>query len=346
MRVSVVGASGYTGGEALRLLLGHPQVTIHQVTSESNAGKLVHVTHPNLRGATKLKYSSIKDLEPVDCLFICLPNGLSQDRMEAFLNLAPRIIDFGADYRLRDLADYEKYYGEKHRAPQHIGKFIYGCPELHREEIRAATLVSGCGCIATSAIVALYPLFAAGIVKDNSVMIDAKVGSSAAGASPSLGSHHPERAGSLRSFKPTGHRHVAEISEQLTNQNGKPQVYLTATSTDAVRGILSTSQIFLKNNLNDLEIRTIYRDYYKDEPFVRIVKESKGIYRYPEPKYVIGTNFIDIGYEVEPETGRVVVISAIDNLVKGSAGHAIQSLNLMSGFKETTSLEFLGLHPV
>lgn len=341
IEVSIVGGSGYTGGEALRILLGHPGFRVKQVTSESNAGKFVHLTHPNLRGVTKLKYNSIKDLESADWLILCLPHGESQNRLSELEGLAPRIADLASDFRLKDPALYTKYYGESHRLPERLGSFIYAVPELYRDQIQGATHLAGTGCIATSVITALHPLFKADVVRDNRVFVDAKIGSSAAGASPSTGSHHPERAGTLRSFKPTGHRHTAEIQENLG-----AEVFLSATATDSVRGILSTCQMFLAKPMTELEIRTIYRDAYGNEPFVRIVKETRGIYRYPEPKLLSGTNYIDIGFELDEETGRLVVMSAIDNLVRGSAGQVIQSMNIIHGFDERAGLEFPGLHPV
>lgn len=346
INVSIVGGSGYTGGEALRILLGHPEFRVKQVTSESNAGKFVHITHPNLRGVTKLKYNSIKELEPADWLILCLPHGESQNRLAELEGLAPRIADLASDFRLKSEDLYAKYYGEPHRRPDRLGSFVYSVPELYREQIRGATRLSGTGCIAVSVILALAPLFRAGVVKDNRVFADAKIGSSAAGASPSAGSHHPERAGTLRSFKPTGHRHTAEIVENLTTEHGQPEVFLSATATDAVRGILSTCQMFLKEPMTELQIRTIYRDAYQDEPFIRIVKETRGIYRYPEPKLLAGTNFVDIGFELEEDTGRLVVMSAIDNLVRGSAGQVVQGMNIVHGFDERMGLEFPGLHPV
>ncbi len=344
--VSIVGGSGYTGGEALRILLGHPEFNVKQITSEKNAGKFVHIAHPNLRSVTKLKYSSINDLEPAEWLLLCLPHGESQIRIADLEKLASRIADLSADFRIRDEALYQKYYGDPHRLPARLGSFVYSLPERHRDDIRLATHLSGCGCIATSVITALWPLFQAGIIKDRRIWVDAKIGSSAAGASPSEGSHHPERAGALRSFKPTGHRHTAEIIENLTTDNGRPEVHLSATATDAVRGILSTCQLILSRPMTELEIRTIYREAYSDEPFIRIVKETRGIYRYPEPKLLAGTNFCDIGFELDEETGRLVVMSAIDNLVKGSAGNVVQGMNIVHGFDEKAGLEFPGLHPV
>ncbi len=346
VKVSIVGGSGYTGGEALRLLLGHPNFEVVQVTSERNAGKPVHVNHPNLRGITKLKYSSINDLEPVDCLILGLPHGESQARIKDLTSIAPKIADLAADFRLHDTALYEKYYGEPHHCPEMLGEFAYGVPEINRAQIEGASMISGAGCIATCTITGLWPLFHAGVVKDSEVWVDAKVASSAAGASSNPASHHPERAGCLRSFKPTGHRHTAEAIEQLRADDIEPKVYLTATSTDSVRGILTTSQLFLKREMSELDIRGVYRDAYGSEPFVRIVKERRGIFRYPEPKLLSGTNFIDIGFEIEEGTGRMIVMAAIDNLVKGSAGNVIQSLNIANGWEETLGLEFPGLHPV
>jgi N-acetyl-gamma-glutamyl-phosphate/LysW-gamma-L-alpha-aminoadipyl-6-phosphate reductase len=344
--VSIVGGSGYTGGEALRILLGHPEFNVKQVTSESNSGKFVHSNHPNLRSITKLKYTSINDLESADWLILCLPHRESQSRLESLEKISPRIADLSADFRIRDAALYQKYYKEPHRLPSRLGSFVYSIPELRRESIRSASHLSGCGCIATSVITALWPLFRAGIVKDRQVWVNAKIGSSAAGASPSEGSHHPERAGSMRSFKPTGHRHTAEIIENLTTDDSAPEVHLSATATDAVRGILSTCQMLVSKPTTELEIRSIYREAYNDEPFIRIVKEVRGIYRYPEPKLLSGTNFCDIGFELDEETGRLVVMSAIDNLVKGSAGNVVQGMNIIHGFDERMGLEFPGLHPI
>ena len=346
LRVSIVGGSGYTGGEALRLLLGHPEFEVVQVTSERNAGKFVHITHPNLRSVTKLKYSKLAELEPVDCLVLALPHCESQRRIDDLMKLAPSIADLAADFRLHNTDLYERYYGEKHLRPDLLNEFVYAIPELNRESLRHATLFAAAGCIATCSITSLKPLFDAGVVKDNTVFIDAKVASSAAGASHNAGTHHPERAGCLRSFKPTGHRHTAELIESLTKEGQEPKVYLSATSTDSVRGILATSQMFIDPKLSELDIRTIYRDSYNNEPFVRIVKEQRGIFRYPEPKLLSGTNFCDIGFELEPDTGRLIVMGAIDNLVKGSAGNLIQSLNIAHGWPETLGLEFPGLHPI
>ncbi len=343
--VSVVGASGYTGGELLRLLLFHPDVEIKQVTSESNYGKLITKTHPNLRKSTNLKYSGIDELEPCDLLFLCLPHGKSMNDIGKYEKIAGRIIDLSGDFRLSDKNDYDKWYGHAHTNPDYLSKFVYGIPELHREEMKTAKFISSAGCNATTTILALYPLFKAGLVEEKSTVVEVKVGSSEGGKKVSEGSHHPERSGSVRSYKPTQHRHIAEMLQELSF--GKDiNIHFSATSIDMVRGILGTSHVFLKENLDEKEIWKIYREAYKNEPFIRIVKENSGNYRFPEPKLLYGTNFCDIGFQKDEFSNRLVVISAIDNLMKGAAGQALQAFNIMFGLEETRGLEFPGLHPI
>jgi N-acetyl-gamma-glutamyl-phosphate/LysW-gamma-L-alpha-aminoadipyl-6-phosphate reductase len=344
--VSVVGGSGYSGGEVLRLLLGHPGVELSQVTSESWAGKYVHAVHPNLRKRCRLRFVASAALKKVDLLFLCLPHGMAMDRMEEFLDLGKRVIDLSSDFRLRSPADYLTWYRHEHSNPALLPKAIYGVPELHRQQIREATLVSGAGCLATAAILGLYPLVKQGIVEAQDVFIEAKVGSSAAGNKSSLASHHPERSGSVRSFKPTRHRHTAEVQQELAINGAGPRIHFSATATDSVRGILSTAHLLLKQPLDEKAIWKVYREAYRPEPFLRIVKERSGVYRYPEPKILAGSNYCDVGFELDPVEGRLVVLSALDNLMKGAAGNAVQAMNVMHGWEETTGLDFPGLHPV
>lgn len=344
MRVAIAGASGYVGGEALRLLLGHPKVEVVQVTSESNAGRYVHALHPNLRKRADLQFVQLADLTPCDLLFLCLPHGMSAGRIDQLRAVAPKIIDLSADFRLRDPALFQRYYGKPHPRPELLARFVYGVPELHREEIRRSDLVTGAGCLATATTLGLLPLFKEGVVEPE-VVVEAKVGSSAAGNEPGLSSHHPERAGVVRSFEPTGHRHTAEVVQELACY-GTPQVHFSATSVELVRGVLATAHIFLKDDLPEKELWRIYRKHYAGEPFMRIVKERTGVYRYPEPKILAGSNLCDVGFERAAESRRVVVMAALDNLMKGAAGNGVQAMNLMAGFDETTGLEFPGLHPV
>jgi LysW-gamma-L-alpha-aminoadipyl-6-phosphate/LysW-L-glutamyl-5-phosphate reductase len=343
LRVSIVGASGYTGGEVLRLLLFHPGVEIAQVTSESHAGEYIHQQHPNLRKRTQLQFVSQAALQPCDLLFLALPHGEAQKYIERYQALAPRIIDLSADFRLRDAALYQRWYGEPHKAPQHLGTFTYGLPELQREAMRAARYISGVGCNATASIFALLPLVRAGLLEPGRpVIVDIKTGSSEGGQSVNPGSHHPEKSHSVRAYAATGHRHTAEVIQEL----GLTDVHLSMTAVDLVRGVLAAAHVFVKPGTTDKDLWKAYRAAYNAEPFVRIVKDKTGLHRVPDPKILAGSNYVDVGFELDPATGRVVSLAAIDNLMKGAAGSAVQALNVMCGFDETAGLEFPGLHPV
>lgn len=343
IRVTIVGGSGYAGGELLRLLLDHPSVEVAQVTSESHMGEYVYQQHPNLRKRTALKFVSRETLEPCDVLFLALPHGDSQSKIGHYASLAPRIVDLAADFRLRDPKLYEEYYGEPHAAPEWLDRFVYGLPELHRDEMRGASYVSGVGCNATSANLALLPLKRAGLLRENSpVIVDIKVGSSEGGQTPNPGSHHPERTGVIRTYAPTGHRHTAEVIQEL----GTHDIHLSITSVDLVRGSLAAAHAFVKPGVVEKDLWRAYRAYADTEPFIRLVKDKRGIFRVPEPKILAGTNYVDVGFDLDPKTGRVVSMAAIDNLMKGSAGSAVQCMNLMCGFDETAGLTFSGLHPI
>ena len=346
--VSIVGASGYGGGELLRLLMQHPHVEIAQVTSESNAGNYVHSIHPNLRpaagsGRQPLRFTSAAELAPCDVLFLALPHGEAQRRIEHFAGLAERIVDLSADFRLADAALYKRRYGEPHAAADWLGRFAYGLPEINREAIRQSRYASGVGCNATASILALLPFMRAGLLRDDlPIIVDIKAGSSEGGASPSLASHHPERSGAVRSFAPTGHRHEAEVVQAL----GRKDIYLSVTSIELVRGVLATAHGWTEPGLSDKDLWRACRAAYGQEPFVRIVHERGGVYRHPEPKLLAGTNLADVGWDLDPQTGRLVALAAIDNLGKGAAGSAVQCMNLMLGLEETAGLQFTGLHPV
>ncbi|MBA2392979.1 MAG: N-acetyl-gamma-glutamyl-phosphate reductase [Ktedonobacteraceae bacterium] len=354
LHVSIVGGSGYTGGELIRLLLFHPNVELTQVASGSRAGQYVHSAHPNLRKITSIRFCHPDDLTSCDVLFLCLPHGVSSEAIERYRGLAPRVIDLAGDFRLRSADLYKDWYGETHSAPQLLQEAVYGMPELHRAELSEATLVSGTGCMATAAILGLAPLYRAGVVNTAiPLVVDAKVGSSASGAAPGASSHHPDRSGAVRSFQPTGHRHTAELLQELGQVAGKESgeqldqiIAFSATAVELVRGVLVTAHVFVKELLDERALWRIYREAYGREPFIRLVKERSGVYRYPEPKILAGSNYCDIGFEYEPKQQRVVVISALDNLMKGAAGNAVQSFNAMCGWDETTGLTFPGLHPV
>ena len=341
MKVGIVGGSGYTGGELLRLLLRHPKVEVAQVTSDSMAGKPIGRAHPNLRKVTDLTFTPHSDLEPCDLLFLAMPHGRSMARMPDFLVRAGKVIDLSADFRLKDPALYREYYGVEHPRPDMLAQAVYGLPELHREAIRQATLVSGPGCIATAAILAIHPLAKAGLIDLERLVVDAKTGSSAGGVDGGTASQHPERSGVMRIYAPAGHRHTAEI-EQETGV----KVALSCHAVEAVRGILATCHAFLQDSVTSKDLWRVYREAYQGEPFVRIVSEAAGLYRYPEPKILAGTNFCDIGFALDAHANRVVAVAALDNLMKGAAGTAVQCMNLVAGYPESMGLDFLGLHPV
>ncbi|MFQ5638865.1 MAG: N-acetyl-gamma-glutamyl-phosphate reductase [bacterium] len=343
--VSIAGGSGYTGGELIRLLLFHPQVELKQITSERLVGKFVFKAHPNLRKVTQLKFSSLTELDACDVLFLCLPHGESMARMPGFKSKADRIVDLSGDFRLNSAVDYAKWYNRPHTCPELLGDFIYGIPELHRVEMQRARYISSAGCNATATILALYPLFKNQLVQLDRTVVEVKGGSSEGGNSPSEASHHPERNDVVRSYKPTRHRHSAEVVQEL-GFGQQIQVHFSATALGIVRGVLATCHVFLNDNLSEKDVWKIYRREYGNEPFIRIVKETSGAYRFPEPKLLIGSNYCDIGFAKDPESSRLVVIGAIDNLMKGAAGQAVQAFNIMHGLDETTALEFPGLHPV
>jgi N-acetyl-gamma-glutamyl-phosphate/LysW-gamma-L-alpha-aminoadipyl-6-phosphate reductase len=346
IRAAIVGASGYTGGELLRLLLSHPHAEIAQVTSEHHLGEYVYSLHPNLRKRTMLRFISRESLQPCDVLFLALPHGEAQKEIDRYTTLAPKLIDLSADFRLRDPALYRRWYGGDHLAPGWLSRFAYGLPELHREEMRAAQFVSGVGCNATASILALLPLVRSGFLDlDRPVIVDVKVGSSEAGASPNAGSHHPERSGVIRTYAPTGHRHTAEVIQELGNSSGL-DIHLSITSVDVVRGALAAAHAFTRTGVTDKDVWRAYRAWAAQEPFIRIVKEKGGIHRVPDPKILAGSNYVDVGFELDAETGRIVAMAAIDNLMKGASGSAVQAMNVMLGFEETAGLEFPGLHPI
>jgi len=344
LNVSIVGASGYVGGELLRLLLDHPEVEVKQATSESYAGQPAHFLHPNLRGRTSLCLVSLQELEPCDVLFVALPHGQVAPRIEEFAAVAERIVDLSADFRLHDPADYPRWYGWEHPSPQWLPRFVYGLPELHREALREARYASGVGCNAAVINLALWPLYRAGVI--GKTVVEVKVGSSEGGAQPTRASHHAERSHVVRSYAPTTHRHLAEMLQELTDDGRRPDIHMSVTSVELVRGALATAHCFLTEEVGEKDVWQLYRQAYGNEPFVRIVKYRRGFYRYPEPKILAGSNYCDIGFEREEGSDRLVVIAALDNLMKGAAGTAVQAMNVMCGFPETTGLEFPGLHPV
>lgn len=343
LKVSIIGGSGYGGGELLRLLLGHPEVEVKQVTSRSHLGEYVYQVHPNLRKQSQLKFIDPETVEPADVLFLALPHGHAQQKINEYAALAPRIIDLAADFRIKDTTLYEEWYGKPHAAPEWLPKFVYGLPELHRAEMAEASYISGVGCNATAANLALLPLVKNDLIDtDSPAYIEIKVGSSEGGAEGNAGSLHAERANVVRTFSSFGHRHTAEVIQEMGLRN----VSLTMTAVDLVRGALATVHTTVKPGVTTKDLWKAYRGAANENPFIRLVKEQRGIYRVPEPKILAGSNYADLGFDLDDKTGHVVSICAIDNLMKGASGTAVQCLNLMMGWDETLGLEFTGLHPI
>lgn len=344
IRAGIVGASGYAGGELLRLLLGHPDVEIVQAASQSSMGKFLHQVHPHLRGRTSLRFISPDALQPCDALFLALPHGEAQTRIERYSALAGTIIDLSADFRLRDPAAHAATYGD-HAAPDWLPRFTYGLPEINRPALRETRYASGVGCNAAATILALHAVFNAGwLDASQPIIADIKVGSSEAGSKPGESSHHPARAGVVRPFQLTGHRHEAEVRQALAG-SGTLDVRLSVTSVEMVRGVSAAVHVTLPPGLAERDLWNAYRAAWNGEPFVRIVHEKTGIHRHPEPRLLAGTNYADVGWEYDPDTGRAVLLCALDNLGKGAAGTAVQCMNLICGFEETFGLSFGGFYP-
>ncbi|MFE5818126.1 N-acetyl-gamma-glutamyl-phosphate reductase [Streptomyces sp. NPDC056479] len=342
MRVAVVGAAGYIGGELLRLLIGHPEVEVVGAVSSRFPGKRVDGVHPNLRSATDLSFCSADEVEDCDAVFLALPHRAAMTQIEQWTQRSKVVIDLTGDFRLDDTDVFERYYGEKHQAPHLLHDFVPGLPELHRESLRHANLISVPGCMAAAGILALYPLVAHDLIDTQAgAQFDARTGSSGSGSTAGPANLHAERSGAMRVFAPTRHRHEAEITRHLGIEAA-----MTATGVEAVRGVQTICHATLRPGVDTQTVRRAFRTQYADEPFVRVVAHQRGIFRYPDPKILLGSNYCDVGYALDEDTHRLTTIAALDNLVKGGAGNALQCLNIRMGLPETLGLTFPGLHPL
>lgn len=340
IRVGIVGGSGYTGGELLRLLHVHPFAEVTQITSRSQTGRFVHSVHPNMRGVSRLKFIHPDALEPCDVLFLALPHGTTAQNIDHYAALAPTLIDLSADFRLDSAADYAQWYGSDHAAPDWLARFVYGLPERNREALRGAAYASGVGCNATALNLALGPFADAGLIER--VHAEIKVGSSEAGNSHTAASHHPVRSGAVRTYSANGHRHQAEV--QMLLGDAFP-LHFSVTAIEMVRGVHLLAHVDLNQSQASKDIWKLYRAAYRDEPFVRLVNERSGLHRLPEPRIVAGTNYCDIGFDLAEDGRHLVVVAALDNLGKGAAGSAVQSMNLMRNIDECAGLTFPGIYP-
>ncbi len=350
LKIGIIGGSGYVGGELLRLLLLHPNIEVTMVTSRQSVGDYVFNIHPNLRGVTQLKFvpQNISELQKnCDIVFTATPHGGAVNLIPGLLEVGLKVIDMSADFRLKNPDDYEKWYGWTHSNSDLLKIAVYGLPELHRDAIKNATLVACPGCMATATILGLAPIVNAGLVETEKIIVDLKVGSSGGGGKPTIVSHHPERFGGVRPYKVNGHRHIAEVQQELNNlTKSNCLVSFTPHAVNMVRGILSTIHLFPQQSFTNKDVWKVFRDYYSDEPFIRLVKCKRGPYTLPNPKIVLGTNICDIGFEIDSRANRLIVFSAIDNMVKGASGQGVQCLNILMGVPEETGLNSIGFHPM
>src|ERR1051325_1559732 len=341
LRIGIFGGSGYGGAELLRILLFHPRASVELVTANEHAGKAVGEVHRNLRRRTNLRFEKapeeFESLSSHDCLFLALPHGQA-------LEIAPRlatglkVVDLSGDFRLRDAASFEEHYGRAHTAAELQREFVYGLTELNRERIKGARLVSNPGCFATATLLALAPLAAKGLMRGR-VVVDAKTGSSGSGAKPAANTHHPQRTNSFYAYKPFTHQHVPEIEQTLGDVSGawaNELVFMTH-SLPVSRGIFASAYAELEEETTAEKLAALYEDFYRGSFFVRLVKGS------PDINWVKASNFCDIGFAARGR--QVAVFSAIDNLVKGAAGQAVQNMNLMFGLEETAGLLLVGGNP-
>lgn len=334
IRVGILGATGYTALELIKLLLRHPEVEITVATSRQEGNPHIAAVHPSLAGRLDLR---LEDLGPVavasraQCVFSCLPHCASATIAPQLLAAGARVIDFSADYRLDDADTYSTWYNEKHPDAERLGKVVYGLPELFGEQIPEAQLVANPGCYPTSAILALAPFLKQGLIEPGSIIVDSKSGVSGAGRTPKLTTLYPECNESISAYSVGRHRHTPEIEQILGRATGqRVNVIFTPHLTPMDRGILSTIYATPTRELKENDLLGVLREYYPDEPFVRIVEHL------PASKDVSGTNFCDITARLV--RGKLVLISCIDNLIKGASGAAVQNFNLMYGFPETTAL--------
>jgi N-acetyl-gamma-glutamyl-phosphate/LysW-gamma-L-alpha-aminoadipyl-6-phosphate reductase len=350
LKIGIVGGTGYVGRELLRLLLLHPHVEVIMVISRQRAGEFVFNVHPNLRGLTTLKFVplDLKGLQKnCDLVFAATPHGGAINLVPKLLETGLKVIDMSADFRLKNPGEYDKWYGWKHNSPQLLKEAVYGLPEFHRQEIKSAHLVACPGCMATATILALAPVVKAGLVEENRIVADVKIGSSGGGSKPTIASHHPERFGGVRPYNVVAHRHIAEVEQELNALSREPvTIAFTPHAVNMVRGILSTIHTFLKTPLASKDLWKMLRSTYQGEPFIRFVKYQRGPYQLPDPKVTLGTNFCDVGFELDPRANRLLLFSALDNMVKGASGQGVQCLNIMIGVDEETGLKSTGFHPM
>ncbi len=339
-KIGIVGATGYTGSELLRLLAKHPDISIHVVTSRSEQGQSVAGMFPNLRGLVDLEFSDPKSAALRDCkvVFYATPNGTAMAEVGELLDAGIKVIDLSADFRLKDSQVWSQWYGQSHAAPELLEQAVYGLPELNREAIKKAQLVANPGCYPTAVVLSLLPVVEQGISGSNRIIVDAKSGVSGAGRKAAINTLFSETGESFKAYGASGHRHYPEICQSL-EAAGQSSVSLTFVPhlVPMVRGIHSTAYVILEQ---DVDVQSVYEKRFKTEPFIDIMPPGS----HPETRSVRGSNVCRMSLH-QPQRDMLVVLSVIDNLVKGAAGQAIQNMNLMCGYDETSGLDLSALLP-
>ncbi|MCG8498956.1 MAG: N-acetyl-gamma-glutamyl-phosphate reductase [Firmicutes bacterium] len=344
VKIGILGATGYAGIELVRILSQHPQVEIVSVTSQSYAGQKISDIYPHLRGLCDMTCEK-PDVEKIsrqcDLVFTALPHGVSKTIVPQLAAHNLKVIDLSGDFRYNDTTVYEKWYGTPHTDPALLEKAVYGLPELHRAQIAKASLIGNPGCYTTCSILPLVPLLANQMIHRDNIIIDAKSGVSGAGRSTALPYHFCECTENMKAYKIAAHRHTSEIEQELSEVAGE-QMMLSFTPhlVPMKRGIITTAYANLKQKCTTASLLDMYKQYYQDEYFIRIHPEGK----LPETKYVAGSNFIDIGMVVDERLNRVVVVAALDNIIKGAAGQAVQNMNILLGIDEKTGLAAPGMY--
>lgn len=343
IKAAVLGATGYAGIELVRLLTNHPGVSIEILGSQSFDGQSISDVYPNFKGVLDKKCEKV-DVNAVakcDVAFTALPHGASKEVIPSIIEKGVKVIDLSGDFRYDDVEVYEKWYGQKHSSPELLKESVYGMPELYRDKIKSARLIGNPGCYTTCSILGAYPLLKSGIGSSENIIIDAKSGVTGAGRGLTQQVHFCECTENMKAYKVATHRHTSEIEQELSHASDKPvMVSFTPHLIPVKRGILSTIYINLNKKQTTEELTELYKDFYKDEFFVRVKDAGK----LPESKHVAGSNFVDIGVVADERLNRAVVVSSLDNIVKGAAGQAVQNMNIMFGLDEKTALESAGFY--
>lgn len=344
IRIGIVGASGYTGVELARLLANCPDVTLTVATSRQYDGLNLAAVYPNLTGLVDIVCQDLATddlVDKADLFFTAVPHQTAMAIVPDLLEAGKKVVDLSADFRLHDANVYQQWY-QTHSAQQYLAEAVYGLPELHREQISRARLVANPGCYPTSVILGLAPLLKAGIIDPDTLVVDSKSGASGAGRAAQTSTLFCEVTEGFKAYKVGEHRHTPEMEQEISLLSQRPvTISFTPHLLPMSRGILSTMYAKLLKPLTDDEVSDLYNNFYRDEPFVRLC----GAGQLPATQFVRGSNFCDIGLKVDKRTGRIVILSAIDNLVKGAAGQAVQNMNLMCGFAETKGLNIVPLFP-